>query len=302
MRAWIAGLTVSFDDVPMTIERGCTSETDESLYKCETLDDGSRSCNCQSTGCNSDWKSAESVPCYVCNSSDGIECDVEHHGEEVKCWHPVNRGCSISETVSSGTSVFERSCSDEHEQDGFVCSNTTIEDGSWVHVCKCTKEMGELAGGPCNLDWDTAGEDRPTNPPPKLECYQCDSNHENCSENQMGDAVFCGDEMNGCLISRESSPQGDHFSRSCSTMQEGVRCVDKTEGTMSVHMCECAETLCNTDFFTAGDKITSTPADTSTTNTGGWWDSTTPAQGRVDSLRPAAFVLLPFSILFYSLL
>ena len=33
-------------------------------------------------------------------------------------------------------------------------------------------------------------------------------------------------------------------------------------------MCECAETLCNIDFFTAGDKITSTSADTSTTNTG----------------------------------
>lgn len=114
----------------------------------------------------------------------------------------------------------------------YVClfSNTTMEDGSFVHVCKCTKEMGELAGGPCNLDWDTAGDDRPTNPPPKLEvgniflehsisihlviwshhlpssqCYQCDSHHENCSENQMGDAVFCGDEMNGCLISRGSS-------------------------------------------------------------------------------------------------
>ena len=33
-------------------------------------------------------------------------------------------------------------------------------------------------------------------------------------------------------------------------------------------MCECAETLCNINFFTAGDKITSTSADTSTTNTG----------------------------------
>ena len=30
----------------MTIERGCTSETDESLYKCETLEDGSRLENC----------------------------------------------------------------------------------------------------------------------------------------------------------------------------------------------------------------------------------------------------------------
>ena len=27
----------------MTIERGCTNEIDESLYKCETLEDGSRS-------------------------------------------------------------------------------------------------------------------------------------------------------------------------------------------------------------------------------------------------------------------
>ena len=32
----------AFDDVPMTIERGCTSEADESLYKCQTLEDGSR--------------------------------------------------------------------------------------------------------------------------------------------------------------------------------------------------------------------------------------------------------------------
>ena len=96
-----------------------------------------RSCLCHSTGCNGDWKSAESVPCYNCNSSDGIECDGEHHGEEVKCWHPQNRGCAISESeldklissyvhfyfsaVSSGSSVFVRSCSDEHEEDGFVC-------------------------------------------------------------------------------------------------------------------------------------------------------------------------------------
>ena len=86
----------------------------------------------------------------------------------------------------------------------------------------------------CNQDWHTAGDDRPTNPPPKLEvedivfccfifihiyyltlfytfnppfqCYQCDSTHENCTENQMGEAVFCGDEMNGCLISRGDNP------------------------------------------------------------------------------------------------
>merc|ERR550519_1759684 len=114
-------ISKEFYDVTMTIERGCTSETDESLYKCESLEDGSRSCLCHSTGCNGDWKSAESVPCYNCNSSDGIECDGEHHGEEVKCWHPQNKGCAISETVSSGSSVFVRSCSDEHEEDGFVC-------------------------------------------------------------------------------------------------------------------------------------------------------------------------------------
>merc|ERR1712130_17747 len=123
------------------------------------------------------------------------------------------------------------------------------------------------------------------------------STHGNCSENQMGDAVFCGDEMNGCLISKESGPQGNHFARSCSTMQEGVRCVDKTEGTMSVHMCECSENLCNTDFFTAGDKVTS--SDTSTTNTGGWWDSTTTAQAGSDCVLSPPYLLLLF---FYSLL
>ena len=30
----------------------------------------------------------------------------------------------------------------------------------------------------------------------------------------------------------ESGPQGDHFYRGCSTMGEGARCVDRTEGTM----------------------------------------------------------------------
>ena len=50
-----------------------------------------------------------------------------------------------------------------------LCSNKTMEDGSLMHICKCTKEMGELVGGPCNLNWHTAGDDRPTNPPPKLE-------------------------------------------------------------------------------------------------------------------------------------
>ena len=31
------------DDPPLvTIERGCTSETDDNLYKCETSEDGSR--------------------------------------------------------------------------------------------------------------------------------------------------------------------------------------------------------------------------------------------------------------------
>ena len=44
-----------------------------------------------------------------------------------------------------------------------------MEDGSWAHVCKCTKEMGDLVGEPCNLDWQTAGEERPTYVPPKLE-------------------------------------------------------------------------------------------------------------------------------------
>ena len=39
---------------------------------------------------------------------------------------------------------------------------------------------------------------------PSFQCYQCDSSHENCSENEMGEAVFCGDEMNGCLITRGS--------------------------------------------------------------------------------------------------
>ena len=82
-----------------------------------------RSCNCKSSGCNSDWASADNIACYVCDSSDGIECDAEHLGEEVKaiveltcfysetcfecypailpqakCWHPLNRGCYISES------------------------------------------------------------------------------------------------------------------------------------------------------------------------------------------------------------
>ena len=92
------------EDHPVTIERGCTSETDDNLYKCETSEDGSRleapsdlflnniisinnnerSCNCKSSGCNSDWASADNIACYVCDSSDGIECDAGHQGEEVK--------------------------------------------------------------------------------------------------------------------------------------------------------------------------------------------------------------------------
>ena len=104
-----------------------------------------------------------------------------------------------------------------------------------------------------------------------FQCYECDSNkHENCTENKSGEAVFCGPEQIGCLIARgqtcfflansasfgedrcqamsydllgkeeketlilylESGPQGDHFYRGCSTMGEGARCVDRTEGTM----------------------------------------------------------------------
>merc|ERR1712013_385210 len=135
----------------------------------------------------------------------------------------MNRGCYISQTVSEVIhSQFVRSCSDEQEQDGFVCSNTTLEEGTWRHECKCTKEMSEVAGVPCNKDWTSAGDDRPTNPPPQLECYECDSNkHENCTENKSGDAVFCGPKQIGCLIARETGPQGDHFYRGCSTNTGG---------------------------------------------------------------------------------
>ena len=34
------------------------------------------------------------------------------------------------------------------------------------------------------------------------------------------------------ILYLESGPQGDHFYRGCSTMGEGARCVDRTEGTM----------------------------------------------------------------------
>ena len=34
---------------------------------------------------------------------------------------------------------------------------------------------------------------------------------------------------------------------------------------------------------------------------GGWWDSTTAAQGGADSVQPSVFILLPLSLLFYSL-
>ena len=77
-------------------------------------DHSSRQCNCKSTGCNSDFESAENIVCFKCNSADGIECDADHHGEEVKCfffikkiiinkkkvkcWHPDNRGCYIGES------------------------------------------------------------------------------------------------------------------------------------------------------------------------------------------------------------
>ena len=61
---------------------------------------------------------------------------------QAKCWHPMNRGCYISESETHISrfffwlfdvillfiavsevihSEFVRSCSDEHEQDGFVC-------------------------------------------------------------------------------------------------------------------------------------------------------------------------------------
>ena len=45
-RSVSTGLKLKFpglDDPPLvTIERGCTSETDDNLYKCETSEDGSR--------------------------------------------------------------------------------------------------------------------------------------------------------------------------------------------------------------------------------------------------------------------
>ena len=39
-------------------------------------------------------------------------------------------------------------------------------------------------------------------------------------------------EQETLILYLESGPQGDHFYRGCSTMGEGARCVDRTEGTM----------------------------------------------------------------------
>ena len=40
------------------------------------------------------------------------------------------------------------------------------------------------------------------------------------------------EEKETLILYLESGPQGDHFYRGCSTMGEGARCVDRTEGTM----------------------------------------------------------------------
>ena len=163
---------------------------------------------------------------------------------------------------TSGKRVFVRSCSDEHEQDGFVCrcvclpcllsclSDTALSvqqqnHGGWLTDAHLQVHQGDGGVGGWTLQPQLAHCWRwPANQPPSktrggrklcrnsifsahwefdvdwywlvlidtflpmspsFQCYQCDSTHENCSENQMGDAVFCGDEMNGCLISRGSS-------------------------------------------------------------------------------------------------
>ena len=69
------------------------------------------------------------------------------------------------------------------------------------------------------------------------------------------------------------------FLQSECSIYKGFNATEWNTHKLHTSMCECAETLCNIDFFTAGDKITSTSADTSTTNTGfsrqlpkkGWW-------------------------------
>jgi len=71
----------------------------------------------------------------------------------------------------------------------------------------------------------------------------------------------CGEDATGCLISSESGPTGAHFGRMCSSMEEGIRCVNETHDAMTMHVCECEGSLCNMDFYTAGEHGT-TPGPT----------------------------------------
>lgn len=147
----------------VAFERGCTEISDESLYKCQTVEDnhggnGLHYCNCHGSGCNKDWSTAEggdnqptskpdgpTVKCFSCDSDKGRCTDMEHGESTLDC--PATKGCRIAKTLDSESPQWVRDCSLEEE---IGCEESTGEDGGTVLACICKTEL-------CNENWVAAG-------------------------------------------------------------------------------------------------------------------------------------------------
>merc|ERR1711892_419773 len=190
--------------------------------------------------------------CYTCNSHEG-ECSADQFGIETDC--AGGFGCLISlETKPGAEDFFVRECLAMAE-DEYKCETETTEDGMTVHACQCAGEL-------CNKNWVEAGStenpdgptDAPTDPSHQpIKCYRCDSNENGCSDEESGEVNECVDGY-GCLISKETKPDGDFFLRDCVVMPDiNYECetINTGEGT-SVHTCSCATELCNKNWADAG--------------------------------------------------
>jgi len=145
----------------VAFERGCTEVSDESMYKCQTVegDHGGNAlhyCNCHGTGCNKDWASAEggeqttpaedTIKCYSCDSKEN-DCSEFEYGSKIDC--SASKGCRIAKKNDLEDPQWERACAVEAD---FFCDtfdNPNGEEGT-SSVCTCGSEL-------CNQDWITAG-------------------------------------------------------------------------------------------------------------------------------------------------
>jgi len=237
---------------------------DESQYKCTTHTAGGQRytfCNCHGTGCNYDWKTAgqeSALECYACSSLDeNSSCDEADSGELTRC-QPGDKGCFISQVTSGGFTAFERGCTEVTDESKYTCQQV-VEGGHQLHYCNCH-------GSRCNEDWTSAGE-VPPGPSDSIKCYQCSSlEGGQCDGHYPGEQVDCP-ANDGCLISYETTADGNLFVRDCADAHDGgqaeARCDREDYGGIegsNLRYCVCLTSLCNEGWEEAGS--TSSPQTT----------------------------------------